>query len=710
MKKQILKVSTVLGIVAIFFVAFLSPFYKAEAQTTLPTVGITASPDTICVGQSTHIYWSSTNAPTVQINQGIGYVNPSGDRFLQPSQTTTYTITGTDSNGVVSTASVTVTVNNGGSCGPTTPPTTPLPTVNISANPSSVSYNGASTISWSSNNATSCTASSGTNGWSGAKSTSGTFNTGSLANTTTYTITCSNSAGSATDSTAVTVGSQPQNNPTVNITANPSSLSNGGTSTVSWSSSNATSCNASNGTNGWSGLKANSGSFYTGALYNTTTYTIICSNSTGSASDSVTVYVDQINNQYLSVNTNSATNVTTNGALLNGYVTGVNNSSVTTWFQWGTSYSNLFNTTNQNYNYGNNNFSSNIFNLSPNTTYYFRAVAQGNSGTVYGNVLSFTTTGGFINPIYPTPVYNQPSVNITADLNNLGYGSATTLRWTSFNANSCYASGGSLGWAGAKSTGPASFYTGSLTASRTYTITCTNGYGTATDSVTVNIGSQTTTTTTTPVRSNNSSLLVVTTSVDRNQPIIPTLDNTMPRPGDEITYTVNYRNIGNASLTGLNLQLQLPVEVDYLYSTPANPSRFGQLLTFNLGTLRANQEGQVTVRVKVRENVQPGSILNFPANLTYTDANGQFQSVQANVTAEVFRDGESLGFLAGNVFGAGFLPGTLFGWLLLIILILLLILAAKNLFPARDNRYVLAPVPHDPHNSHGTTHTTSTHH
>ena len=41
---------------------------------------------------------------------------------------------------------------------PPPPPPVQLPTVNISANPTLVNYNGASTISWNSNNATSCNA------------------------------------------------------------------------------------------------------------------------------------------------------------------------------------------------------------------------------------------------------------------------------------------------------------------------------------------------------------------------------------------------------------------------------------------------------------------------------------------------------------------------------------------------------------------------
>jgi len=682
-----------IGLFGLVLGAFLTPVSKVEAQAVSGWMIVT--PSNICSGESTQLKWATSDATSITISPGIGSVAPSGERTISPTQTTTYTMTISNSAGGYNQGTATVTVT--GSCTPP-PPVTHLPTVSLSANPSSVAYNGSSTLTWNSTNATSCNATSGTNGWSGLKATSGTFNTGALTNTTSYGITCTNSAGNASDSTTVTVGGQPVNNPTVNLTANPSSISSGESSIVTWSSANATSCTGTFGTNGWTGLKATSGSFHTGSLYGSTTFGITCTNNSGSASDSATVFVGTVVNNP-NVTTYAASNISTNSATLNGFVTG-GNSSTNAWFQWGTSFSNLFNSTNQQYQgSGSSNFSAPIFGLSPNTTYYFRAAAQGNGGTVYGNTLSFTTTNNFVVP-------PQPSVNITADSTNLAYNGATFIRWNSSNATTCIASGGSLGWSGAKSTGPASFYTGAMTGSRTFVITCTGIYGSATDSVTVTVRPRVIVIGTTPAPiPTQSSLLIVTSSVDRNQPILPTIDNTMPRPGDEINYTISYRNVGNASLTNLNLQIVLPAEVDYMFSTPSNPSVFGQTLMFNLGTLRANTEGQVTVRVRVRENIAPGTVLNFPATLTYTDANGQPQSVSANVTAEVFRDGESKGvFLGANVFGAGFLPGNLFGWLLLIILILLLVLLAKYLFGRDNNRYVLAaaPSPHDHNNGYNT--------
>jgi hypothetical protein len=91
------------------------------------------------------------------------------------------------------------------------PPSTPAPTVALSANPISVTSGSASTLSWSSTNATSCSASGG---WSGTKGTSGSQTTGNLSTSTTFTLTCTGTGGSASQSATVTVASSTSPPPT----------------------------------------------------------------------------------------------------------------------------------------------------------------------------------------------------------------------------------------------------------------------------------------------------------------------------------------------------------------------------------------------------------------------------------------------------------------------------------------------------------------
>jgi len=82
--------------------------------------------------------------------------------------------------------------------------------------------------------------------------------------------------------------------PTADIKANnsdgPVSVAYNSTATLSWTSANATSCQAYGN---WSGTKATSGSESTGILTYSNVYTISCTGSGGTATDSVTVNVNQ---------------------------------------------------------------------------------------------------------------------------------------------------------------------------------------------------------------------------------------------------------------------------------------------------------------------------------------------------------------------------------------------------------------------------------
>ena len=92
------------------------------------------------------------------------------------------------------------------------------------------------------------------------------------------------------------------------------------------------------------------------------------------------------------VQTNAATGISQNSATLNGQVN-PNGYSTSYWFEYGTSQSLGYATFGQSLGSGNSsqNVNANISGLSPNTTYYFRVVAQNQYNTSYGSILSFTT-------------------------------------------------------------------------------------------------------------------------------------------------------------------------------------------------------------------------------------------------------------------------------------------------------------------------------
>ena len=319
------------------------------------------------LGTAPYLHWTSTNASECHALAGAGFSTGNAtqgqDQVSALAGTTTFSIQCTNSSGGSVQANATVSVTN---------PPAAYPTANISASPTTVNTGGSSTLTWSSTNATECHATSG--GFSTGGATSGSVSTGSLYNSTTYSISCGNTSGSATDSVTVSVNA-PVQYPTVNISANPTYISSGGTSIISWTSTNASECHATQGA-GFSTGGAVVGSDITSALYSDTNYSVTCSNSSGSSSDSVVV---RVNN---------------------------------------------------------------------------------------------------------TPPINNPTANISANPTSVNSGNTTTIQWSSTNASECHATGGpGFSTSGATSGSSAS---SALTSTSVFSVTCTNSSGgTASNSVTV---------------------------------------------------------------------------------------------------------------------------------------------------------------------------------------------------------------------------------
>jgi hypothetical protein len=111
-------------------------------QNTPPTiVAFTAVPAAINPGASAALAWTVVNATTINIDQGIGSVNPVGGTSVSPASTTTYTLTAGNAYGSVY-ATAQVVVNGQVSGG--------LPVVNqFTATPNVVVPGDYSTLHWS---------------------------------------------------------------------------------------------------------------------------------------------------------------------------------------------------------------------------------------------------------------------------------------------------------------------------------------------------------------------------------------------------------------------------------------------------------------------------------------------------------------------------------------------------------------------------------
>ena len=250
-----------------------------------PTVAIAAKPTSISAGGSSTLTVTATNATTVTVtgSDGSSYnlSATGGTQAVTPAATTTYTATATGAGGNAS-AVTTVTVVPG--------PPPAAPTVNIAANPTTITAGSASTLTVAATNATTLTV-TGSDGSSYNLAATGGTEAVTPAGSTTYTATATGAGGNASAVTTVTVvPAPPPAAPTVTIAANPTSITAGSSSTLTVAATNATSVTVTGSDGSSYNLPATGGTqAVTPAA--TTTYTATATGAGGNASEVATVTV-----------------------------------------------------------------------------------------------------------------------------------------------------------------------------------------------------------------------------------------------------------------------------------------------------------------------------------------------------------------------------------------------------------------------------------
>ncbi|MDD4931060.1 MAG: hypothetical protein PHG66_02795, partial [Candidatus Colwellbacteria bacterium] len=451
-----------------------------------------------------------------------------------------------------------------------------------------------------------------------------------------------------------------------------------------------------------SGTSGSSVSRSISGLSSGTTYKFVvkASNSRGvstSASYSFTTSSDNGNNNNNNNNgnwgmgwapiviTNSAQSVSGSSADLVGRVN-PNGNYTEYWFEYGIGDSLDKKTTRWHLNpmSGDTAVSTFVGNLNGSTNYKFRLMATNGYGTDSGSLLSFTTTGNSnyseTKPVAVTYVASDIAQNVAILHSRINPRGAATISWFEYGTSASSLDMRTLG----QNTG--SDYndrstSGVITGLRAGTIyyfrvaaSNVNGitYG---DILSLKTAAGYYRPVITPVKP-----VVIIDTTDTGTDVAgvevmldPSVNRLEPAPGEEIDYTLTYRNAGSAKLSDVAIKVSLPMEVEFIDSSLKTSSRSGNNLTFTIGDVAKNSQGNMIIKVRLKEDVKGGSSVMFNAFMEYNDSSKKFQTIDSYISVVVKgteTDVQSNGFLGSLAGLAKAMSGS---WLFIILLFLILI-------------------------------------
>jgi hypothetical protein len=417
------------------------------------------------------------------------------------------------------------------------------PTLTLTANPTTVDYNGSATLTWSSTNTDTCTAS---DAWSGIKGTSGSETIGSLTADSTFTLSCNGAEGSVSRSAIVT------------ISPSDTSYQQDANGLVSMEAEHFHD-SVSQGGQGWVAVQE-SGSSGVGAMEAIPNY--------GNTND--TNYVQNSPRLDFKVNFLQA-------GVHYVWIRGIGNSSKDDSLHIGLD-GEAINTSDRIHKFKSSWTWSNstmdrvkaTLNI-PSPGLHTLNLWMREDGMIVDKIV--LTTDSSYSPSGTGPAESSntgdtsgsnPTLTLTATPATVDYNGSTTLTWSSTNADTCTASGA---WSGAKDTS-GSETLGPLMADSTFTLSCAGDGGIASESLTVTV---------TPYSNGTASLTWVppTTNVDGSA-----LDDLAGykiyygSASNNYSHTIDVKNPGIASYVVENLSKGIHYFAVTAYDTAGNESGY----------------------------------------------------------------------------------------------------------------------------------------
>ncbi len=339
-------------------------------------------------------------------------------------------------------------------------------------------------------------------------------------------------------------------------------------------------------------------------------------------------YIDRLPYYAPTLYTQNASRVTANSAQLNAnYHHGSEFVTTTVSFEYGTSRNNM--------QYGTSPESLSIFSdnlhtraiagLSPNTTYYYRAIGYADGVRLVGETKSFTT--GALGTTVSSDNTSGSGQSGASSVNNNNSSSGS-----SNNQNTGNSSTGSSSNSGSSNSSSSNTSGSASTSSSTGTAVSTYARLSITDNA---------------------------TRIERN---------------DRVTYTVTYE--AREAIKNATLSVELPDGVTIQRTSRGEVDKGDSRVTLAIGDIAAGSSRTITIDARATGSHRDGQSLSSTARLSFETSGGSARSLTARDTTEFIGGSSGLG---ASIFGSG-VSLSFFNWIIVAGIIAAIIIIARKQF------------------------------
>lgn len=398
--------------------------------------------------------------------------------------------------------------------------------------------------------------------------------------------------------------------------------------------------------------------------------------------------------------TDPANNIDQDSATLHGELDeDGGDDNLNSWFEWGTSSGNLNRTANSgDVDNDGEEFSKTITGLNDDTTYYFRACAENDEATDCGSIRNFTTdeedndddNNNQVDDTELPDVQTLSPIQVSSNFATVdGFYNANGCSvdtWFEYgtsqsNLNRSTVRAGHGNNSGSMAQGITGLSSNTV---YYYRAVAENCEGVRRGSI-LSLRSQTGTTVVPPTvittNTNNTNTVFVGGGGSSFIRLMITNNQETVSPGEELVYDVTWENISGRTLRDLVLEVNLPKVLRITDIDDGEIDVKANSVIIEIAELEPREEGDTSIEVTSRGNLADGDPVVARAIIAFENPATQAQENAIAYDSDEFnRNGSGLGAF---LFGAGFFPTTLVGWLLLLLVIAAIVLLARRFMRER---------------------------